>query len=338
LFENTKIKVEDKYETLFYILFYKVFIQPLKTEVNMNNTMSVTFFGVRGSHPVPDVRMLKYGGRTSSVMFQKEKNGVIIPLFIDAGLGLIEAGKKIIPDIFSGRCIPRLNLFFTHYHPDHTEGFTFFEPNFLPQIEMNLFGMSTAKKDIGMVLRDKMAQPLYPIEYKDLKSTRHHHVISDGETFYIDTDGKVSSQLPQDAVYKIQVMQAFAPSHPQQGAVYYRISDIDTGVSTACIWDIESRYGGDQRVIAFAKDALVMIHDTQYTDDEYHSEKMVVQGFGHSTFSMAVDNAVKAGVKRLIPFHYNPSHTDQKLDEIMASIDSKGLEITPSQEGLQIIL
>jgi ribonuclease BN (tRNA processing enzyme) len=304
----------------------------------MSNTMSVAFFGVRGSYPVPDAGMLKYGGRTSSVMFQKEKNGKTIPLFIDAGLGLIEAGKKITPDIFSGKCIPRLNMFFTHYHPDHTEGFTFFAPNFLPQVELNLFGMSTAEKDIGMVLRDKMSQPQYPIEYKDLKSVRKHHVISDGGTVYIDADGKASPELPQNAAYKVQAMQAFAPAHPQQGAIYYRISDLDTGVSVACIWDIESRYGGDQRVIAFAKDALVMIHDTQYTDDEYQSEKMVVQGFGHSTYSMAVDNAVKAGVKRLIPFHYNPAHTDQKLDEIMASIESKGLEITPSQEGLQIIL
>ncbi|MDR0457335.1 MAG: hypothetical protein LBH20_11720 [Treponema sp.] len=304
----------------------------------MSNTMSVTFWGVRGSYPVADAGMLKYGGRTSSVMFQKEKNGKIIPLFIDAGLGLIEAGKKIMPDIFSGRCIPRLNMFFTHYHPDHTEGFTFFAPNFLPQTELNLFGMSTAEKDIGMILRDRMTQPLYPIEYKDLKSIRHHHVISDGETVYIDADGKASPELSKDAAYKIQVMQALAPAHPQQGSVYYRISDPDTGASVACIWDIESRYGGDQRVIAFAKDALVMIHDTQYTDDEYQSEKMVVQGFGHSTYSMAVDNAVKAGVKRLIPFHYNPSHTDQKLDEIMASIDSKGLEITPAREGLQIVL
>jgi ribonuclease BN (tRNA processing enzyme) len=272
------------------------------------------------------------------VVFQKEKNGKIIPLFIDAGLGLIEAGKKIMPDIFSGRCIPRLNMFFTHYHPDHTEGFTFFSPNFLPQVELHLFGMPTTKKDIGTVFRDKMAQPLFPIEYKDLKSIRHHHSISDGETFYIDADGKASPQLPEDAAYKVQAMQAFAPSHPQQGAVYYRISDPDTSASVACISDIESRYGGDQRVITFAKDALAMIHDTQYTDEEYQSEKMVVQGFGHSTYSMAVDNAVKAGVKRLIPFHYNPSHTDQKLDEIMASIDSKGLEITPAQEGLQIIL
>jgi ribonuclease BN (tRNA processing enzyme) len=189
-----------------------------------------------------------------------------------------------------------------------------------------------------MVFHDKMTQPVYPIEYKDLKSIRKHHAVSDGETLYIDSDGKPSPRQPEGAAYKIQAMQAFAPAHPQQGAIYYRISDPDTGASIACIWDIESRHGGDQRVIAFAKDALIMIHDTQYTDEEYHSEKMVVQGFGHSTYSMAVDNAVKARVKRLIPFHYNPAHTDQKLDEILASIDHKGLEITPSREGLQIVL
>jgi ribonuclease BN (tRNA processing enzyme) len=304
----------------------------------MNHAMSVIFFGVRGSYPVPDSRMMKYGGRTTSVMFLKEKNDKIIPLFIDSGIGVIEAGKKILGDIFSGKCVTTLNMLFTHLHPDHTEGFTFFAPNFLPQINLNLFGMSSLKKNVGAILRDKMTPPTYPIEYKDLKSIRKHFVISDGDTLYIDANGQPGSKEPKEIAYKIETMQSFAPAHPQQGAIYYRITDPDTGASAACIWDIESRHGGDQRVIKFSKDALLMIHDTQYTDEEYNSEKMVVQGFGHSTYSMAVDNAAKAGVKHLIPFHYNPSHTDEKLDEIMASIDNKGVEIIPSQEGLQLIL
>jgi len=82
-------------------------------------------------------------------------------------------------------------------------------------------------------------------------------------------------------------MQAFAPSHPQQGALYYRVRDIETGKSVACIWDNESKIGGDKAVINFSKGADVMIHDTQYTREEYESDKMIVQGFGHSTYEMA---------------------------------------------------
>jgi len=272
-------------------------------------------------------------------MFTKEMNGTIVPLFIDAGIGVIEAGKQILPQIFAGKCVRNLNMFFTHLHPDHTEGFTFFAPNFLPQVELNLFGMAALKKNVGMVLRDKMAPPTYPIEYKDLKSTRNHFVITDGQTVYVDIFGQVTDKPSKSiaTAYIVQAMQAFAPSHPQQGAIYYKVTDPDTNKSVACIWDIESRRGGDQRVISFSRNAEIMIHDTQYTDEEYDSSKMVVQGFGHSTYSMAIENAVNAGVKTLVPFHYNPTHTDDALDKITANYEGrKDVLIRPSKEGLSL--
>jgi len=296
--------------------------------------MKLSFFGVRGSFPVPDVKMMKYGGRTASVMISKEIDGKLVPLFIDAGIGIIEAGKAVLPLLLSGKCQTRMNMFFTHLHPDHTEGFTFFAPNYLPQVELNLLGMSTLKKNVGMILRDKMAPPTYPIEYKDLKSERKHFVITDGQVLYINSLGQVSKTPIGVTAYIVEAMQAFAPSHPQQGTIYYKITDPDTEKSIACIWDIESRRGGDQRVILFSKGAEIMIHDTQFTDEEYDSDKMIVQGFGHSTFSMAIENASKAGVKKLIPFHYNQTHTDKMLDEIFASIKKSKVEIIPSKEGL----
>jgi ribonuclease BN (tRNA processing enzyme) len=137
-------------------------------------------------------------------------------------------------------------------------------------------------------------------------------------------------------------MHSYAPSHPQQGAIYYRITDPDTKKSVACIWDLESRRGGDQRVIQFSKDVDIMIHDTQYTDEEYYSDKVIVQGFGHSTYTMAIENALAANVKILVPFHYNPNHTDEFLNEyinqlILSQIDG-GVNIIPSKERLVIEL
>jgi ribonuclease BN (tRNA processing enzyme) len=133
--------------------------------------------------------------------------------------------------------------------------------------------------------------------------------------------------------FEIRVMQAFAPSHPQQGALYYRIKDLETGKSVACIWDNESKIGGDKAVIKFSKGADVMIHDTQYTTEEYTSDKMIVQGFGHSTYEMALDNATQANVGKLVGIHYNPAHTDEKLDEIAGGLNG---EITLAREGMEI--
>ena len=132
-------------------------------------------------------------------------------------------------------------------------------------------------------------------------------------------------------------MQSFAPSHPQQGSIYYRITDMETQKSVACIWDIESRKGGDQRVIAFSKGADIMIHDTQYTNEEYDSDKMIVQGFGHSTFEMAIENAEGAGVKSLYGFHFNPPHTDEKLSLIEKQYkNTSEIEFNLAKEGLTI--
>ena len=309
--------------------------------------MKVKFFGVRGSHPVPNKKMMKYGGRTASVVFTKEVNGKTIPLFIDAGNGAIEAGKEFIPGILSGKCSGEFTMFFTHLHPDHTEGFTFFGPNYLPQVRIHLYGMYALKKNVGMVLRDKMMVPTFPIEYRDLRSDRKHGIVEEGDIWWIDEEGKpVKEGTDTESgvgkfIYKVDIMQSFAPAHPQQGCIYYRVTDVlenGLGKSVVCAWDIESRKGGDQRLINFSKGADVMIHDTQYTDEEYYSDKMIVQGFGHSTFSMGLENAELAGVKTLIPFHYNPAHTDEMLDKIFAGLKSKKVTVVPSAEGLTVEL
>jgi len=298
--------------------------------------MLVTFFGVRGSHPVPNKDMMNVGGRTSAVMFTKIVDGKKVYLFVDAGLGLIEAGKAVLPSFFDGTGSKEFTILFTHLHPDHTEGFTFFAPNFIPGTKIHLWGPATLKKNVGMVLREKMTPPTYPIEYKDLKSDRYHAIVEDGEIFYIDSHGKPVRTIGKNKiVFEVKVMKAYAPSHPQQGSNYYRITDYETKKSVACIWDIESHRGGDQRVINFSKGADVMIHDTQYTDEEYDSDKMIVQGFGHSTFTMAAENAVKANIKTLFGFHFNPNHTDAKLEEITANINKKfdNIDFRLSKEG-----
>jgi len=311
--------------------------------------MYLQFFGVRGSYPVPDTKMMNYGGRTASVMFTKknveDKN---IPLFVDAGLGFIEAGKAIMPGIFFGSISKTFTVLFTHLHPDHTEGFTFFGPNFLPDVEMHLLGPASLKKNVGIVLRDKMAPPTYPIEYKDLKSKRIHGVVEDGDVLWIDQSGAPVRKKPATPLFEVKVMQSFAPSHPQQGSIYYRVTDPDTGKSVVCLWDIESRRGGDQRAIAFSRGCDALIHDSQYTDEEYDSTgPVVVQGFGHSTYTMALENARLAGAKVLIPFHYNPSHTDEKLDEIEKYVENlnelnttmngdEKVKVIMSKEGLTL--
>jgi phosphoribosyl 1,2-cyclic phosphodiesterase len=57
----------------------------------------------------------------------------------------------------------------------------------------------------------------------------------------------------------------------------------------------------------------LLVHDAQYTDEEY--AKCV--GWGHSNYQHAFEYAGQVGAKRLIPFHHDPSHDDDMLDRLL---------------------
>jgi ribonuclease BN (tRNA processing enzyme) len=83
---------------------------------------------------------------------------------------------------------------------------------------------------------------------------------------------------------------------------------------------------------ALAQGADLLIHDAQYSSQEYLNRS----GFGHSAIDDAVTFAKLAGAARLVPFHHDPSHADDLLDQFMAGARSAagpGLAILPGQEG-----
>jgi phosphoribosyl 1,2-cyclic phosphodiesterase len=292
--------------------------------------MKVKFYGVRGSYPVPGPSTIKYGGNTTCVSFTTDVgNGKVSRIIIDSGTGITQLGKEIIGNFFAKKEDLDINILFSHLHPDHVQGLPFFAPVYFKTATINMFGMKALGSGIEDALVAQMSPPTFPIEYFSLKSNRNHLVVYDGDT--LDFLG-----------FKVSVMQAYAPSHPQQGATYYRVTETSTGKSVACIWDNESKVGGDKAVINFSKNCDVLIHDTQYTQEEYESDKMIVQGYGHSTYDMAIENAKQAGVHKLVCTHFNPAHSDEKLDEIQEKLMGEyisfgeGLPIVLAQEGMEI--
>jgi ribonuclease BN (tRNA processing enzyme) len=64
-----------------------------------------------------------------------------------------------------------------------------------------------------------------------------------------------------------------------------------------------------------ARGADLLLHDAQYTDEEYPRHL----GWGHSSITDALTFARRAGVGRLIGFHHDPLHSDDALDAIGAA-------------------
>jgi ribonuclease BN (tRNA processing enzyme) len=125
--------------------------------------------------------------------------------------------------------------------------------------------------------------------------------------------------------------------HPGQ-TLGYRISD---GQSTiAYLPDHEPALGADGIPDSpdwtsghdLAADADLVLHDAQYTADEY--EQRV--GWGHSRVTDAVDLARQARARRLVTFHHDPAHDDATLDAMLATAQARAgdaLEVVPGREG-----
>jgi ribonuclease BN (tRNA processing enzyme) len=68
-----------------------------------------------------------------------------------------------------------------------------------------------------------------------------------------------------------------------------------------------------------AADADLLIHDSQYSAAEYPGHC----GWGHSSLDQTLHFGALAGVAQLVPFHHDPGHTDDDLDQLMgAALDA----------------
>lgn len=125
-------------------------------------------------------------------------------------------------------------------------------------------------------------------------------------------------------------------AHPNGGVFVYRIEH--NGKSVVFATDTEGYVGGDQKLIEFAKEADLLIHDSQYMHAEYTKKAMPVQGYGHSSVDMAAEVAQKAEVGKLALFHYDPVYEDKMIADMEKRAKGIFKESVAAFEGLEIKL
>lgn len=302
----------------------------------MDDKFIIRFRGVRGSYPVPGETTSRVGGNTACVEVRAGGHLIII----DAGTGIIGLGKDLMKTyrVSRGKEPIVATMLFSHTHHDHTQGFPFFEPAYEGTSVLYMFGPKTFYEDIEEALSRAMLAPTFPVALGELKSLKVMSNIEESEAVILDQgiglqilnvyrDERESSP---DAV-EIGVMRSHA--HPR-GVSIYKISW--AGKSMVYASDTESYVGGDTRLIEFARGTDLLIHDAQYTNQEYIT--CPKQGWGHSTPEMAITIAQAAKVKKLVLFHHDPEHDDDTLIEI----EKKAQEAFPNtllaHEGLTIEL
>jgi phosphoribosyl 1,2-cyclic phosphodiesterase len=297
----------------------------------MSGEFTVTFHGVRGSYPCTDPKVMGVGGNTACVEVRVDGRLIVI----DAGTGIIGLGRKLMQQSAAaarnGAPAPLVvNLLISHTHHDHTQGFPFFQPAYSGSTTLYIFGPRLLQEDLREALVRSMIAPAFPVDLEDLPSLRVVRNIEETELIVLAPGAQApeirniyrdSLDCPPDSV-RITLYRSYA--HPKTGTLVYRIQWRDKSVVYAS--DTESYVGGDTRLIAFAQDADLLIHDAQFTHDEYVSPSMSRQGWGHSTPDMAVFVAQAAHVKRLALFHHEPAHDD----EMVAKMGRKAQAIFPA--------
>lgn len=282
--------------------------------------MTLTYWGVHGTLPVPGEGTLRYGGNTSCVTIEVPNKPLLI---FDAGSGI----KKLSDHIFAsakGRVTAK--VFISHPHWDHINALPFFGPMYVPGNEFEVLGPRHGDTTMRELISAQMDGIYFPITMREFASRIYFRDLGE-ETIVIEgiTIRTMLLNHPGNCLgYRIEVggksvcyitdNELFLPDHPTYNPSYV------------------------ERLADFCRGADLLIADTTYTDAEYASKVT----WGHSCVSQVADLAHRAQVKTLHLFHHDPDQSDDDIDaklvaarEALAALGSNTVCEAPS-EGLQV--
>ncbi|HER25662.1 MAG TPA: response regulator [Rhodospirillales bacterium] len=264
-----------------------------KVERYIKDKIDISFWGVRGTLPVPGIETVRYGGNTSCVTMEFARGEFFI---FDAGTGIKPLSNWLMG---LGQKKIEAKIFLSHPHWDHINALPFFVPLYIQGNIFEIFGPRNGDITIHELISAQMDGVYFPITIQEFASSVTFRDLNE-ET--IDLNG---------ITIKTMLLH-----HPGQ-CLGYRIEY--KGRSVCYITDNELFLDDDEdhfdpfyvkRLIKFIEGADLLITDTTYMDDEYVSKV----GWGHSCVSQVVDLADKAQVKQLYLFHHDPDQNDDAID------------------------
>lgn len=273
--------------------------------------MNIRLWGTRGSIAAAGPETVQYGGDTSSVEVVSQAGDRVI---LDAGSGIRALGIDLAG-------IERIDILLSHLHMDHVQGLPFFGPLLDPVSEVHIWGPVSTTQGLRERLSRYLSPPLFPIMVRDLANVFFHDV--------------PPGEFDIGSIH----VQADLVSHPGS-TLGYRLED--SGSILGYVPDHEPALGARDfpgrpewtSGFDIAVGADVLIHDAQYTDEEYAGRI----GWGHTSTTQLARFSEMAEVKRVVTFHHDPSHSDAALDLLHENLESiiAGVEVVRGTADLTV--
>ncbi len=287
-------------------------------------TYTVTFWGTRGSIPTPGAHTARYGGNTPCVAVAGGPDQLVI---LDAGTGIRPLGNALART-HEGRMTADILL--SHTHWDHIQGLPFFQPLYMANNVVRIYGAAQANAGLEAILDRQMDPVVFPVPLKALAAELTVTEIT-GSAFEVDG-------------FRVE---AFPLRHPGN-TLGFKLVPLTGGPSMAYVTDNELGSGGSYgvppdwraRLERFLRGVDTLVHDGMYSEELLPARA----GWVHSSARQAVELAQAAAVRSLVLFHHEPEHGDDAIDDLVADAREYAqcrevsLEVDAAREGMTLTL
>jgi CheY-like chemotaxis protein/phosphoribosyl 1,2-cyclic phosphodiesterase len=262
--------------------------------------MHARFWGTRGSIARPGSKTLRYGGNTPCIEV-RTSDGLI--LVIECGTGIHELGRSLVA---AGGAPPRGHVLISHTHWDHIQGFPFFQPLYNRGSSWGIYAPGDAAGHVQSVLAQQMSYEYSPISFDGIDAEVRLEDLTEG-TFDLGSARITTQYLNHPAL-------ALAYRIEADGATIVYASDHEPH----SLFPMDAPPGAvpvhheDRRHVRFLQGADLVIHDGQYTLDQFPERA----GWGHTPVERAVDYAIAARAGQLALFHHDPGRDDDAVERL----------------------
>jgi phosphoribosyl 1,2-cyclic phosphodiesterase len=299
--------VKEKIKTAIELARGRTFNSSEELDLFIENALP---FSIRGG----------YGCNTSCIEIKGGNEFILC----DAGTGLRDFGNSVMASLGKKENPKVINIFLSHLHWDHIQGFPFFTPAYIPGYTINIFGFHEGIKDVFV---KQQAAPCFPVPLQAMQAKINFTTLDLKDEYSI-------------ADFKIK---GIKQNHPGDSYGYsFEKNDKKAVYST----DNEHKKDAEQedyKFIEFCKNADLLILDAQYSlIDAIHTKK----DWGHSSNILVTELAVRSKVKRLCMFHHEPTCNDDDLENFLKDTidylkiydESSPLRIEMSYDSMHIKL